>query len=365
MRRRIGDRLERGLARLAAAEQEIPLLADRPVREAHFRRVGSWLVEERLLASLLCDRALGRPNTAPPRLADVGAARLLPALPLLPRWRARCRAQALFVKTHLRAFYVEPEPFTLKLVDPEARDALACDVQARQHTAKLGVPRLLANRSDGPYPYLCEELIFGRHPDPVQDANAVVAFVLGGLWDRYRADGFEWRTCAESHDLGALVSNFEKMTDAFAWPERKALRDQLSSLGDEAAKLVPWCLGHGDLSVGNMLISGDRIVLLDWERTRRLPLFVEMAKIVVRCPEAWATVVAHIRDEFTNVAPPGMASPETLGALASLERLAALRTRFSAASPSAVTSRKDARRFKCHLNAELGQLTKLMASYST
>jgi hypothetical protein len=361
----IGARLERALDRLAAAEQGIPILADRPVREFHFRRVGSWLIEERLLVSLFFGRARGQPNAALPRLVNVGAARLLAALALLPRWRARCRAQALFVKTHLRAFYVEPEPFTLKLVAPEARDALARDAQARQRTSRLRVPRLLADRSDGPYPYLCEELIFGRHPDPVQDANFVVDFVLGELWDRYRADGFEWHTCSESHDLGALVSNFETMADAVAWPERKPLRDQLSSLSDQAAMLVPWCLGHGDLSVGNMLISGNRIVLLDWENARRLPLLVEVAKIVVTCPEAWTTVAAHIRDEFTNVAPPGMASLETLGALASLERLAALRTRFSAASVGAVTPAKNGRRFKRNVNAELGQLAKLMTSDST
>jgi hypothetical protein len=365
VKRRVADELSRGLARLAAAEQEIPLLVDRPTREAHFRRLGAWLVEERLLASLLRSRAQNRPVAAPPRLVDVGAAFLLPALALPPRWRARCRAQALFIKTHLRAFYGEPEPFTLKLVAPEARDAVARDAQARQGTVGLGTPRLLAHRSDGPYPYLCEELVAGHHPDPVQDADAVMAFVLGGLWDRYRTNGFSWQTCAESHDLGALISNFSKMTEAFAWPDKELLRGQLSSLDDEASKLVPWCLGHGDLSVGNMLMRDDRIVLLDWERTRRLPLLVELAKIVVTCPGAWAAVAARVRDELTNTPSPGMASPEALGALASLERLAALRTRFSAASPGAVASGTEARRFERRLSAELDHLAKLMATYST
>jgi len=290
--------------------------------------------------------------------------RLFPSLALPPRWRACCHAQALYVKTHLRAFYAGPQPFTVKLVAPEARDALARDARARQDISKISVPRLLADRSDSSHPYLCEELVFGRRPNPAQDANGMVACVLGDLWDQYHANGFEWHTCAKSHDMGALLSNFEEMIDAFAWPDKEDLRGRLSCLYDESSKLVPWCLGHGDIAPSNLLVSGNRIVLLDWEKVGRLPLFLELAKIIVSFPGTWAPIAARVREEFRDVAPPGMASPEAMGALASLERLAALRARFSAASPDAAASWSEARRFKRRLIAEFSHLTKVMDSYS-
>ena len=365
VKRDVVEKLQRGLARLEAVEPEIPLLANRPARVAHFRRLGSWLVEERLLLSMLGGRVLGRKDALPPRLAEASAARLLAALLFSPRWRARCRAQALLSKTRVRAFYGEPEPLTIKLVPNRGRslEALARDVEARESAAGLGVPRLLAHCTDGPLPYLCEELLYGRHPDPKQDAAAVLAFVLGDLWERYRERGFAWKRCGDSHDLGALISNFEEMTEAMAWPERKALGDALRQLVEEAPKLVPWCHGHGDLSMGNMLISDGRMVLLDWERSRHLPLLVELAKIVIMSPETWAAVAARIREEFIDVPAPGMASLEAQGALASLERLTDMRTRFSATSPDALPSGSMAQRFERRLNSELAHLSRCMSSY--
>lgn len=270
----------------------------------------------------------------------------------------------LLAKSHLRAFYLAPEPLTLKLVEPCARDALAREVAVRSALAVPCAPRLVAQRLDGPHPHLCEQLLFGRHPDPARDGERVVSFVLDELWQSYRASGFEWRRCAESHDLAALLANFDAMAAAASrrspWPGPPALRGALERLGSEADRLVPWCLGHGDLSLGNLLLCEGRVRALDWERARRLPLLHELAKISVTVPGSWGPIVARIGQEFPNVPAPGMASPAAQGALAALERLAELRTRFDATSPDAVASPREAVRFRRRLKAELGHLARLM-----
>ena len=358
-----GRVLEQQLEILAAAELEVDLLERSPGRRVHFRRVGGWLVEERYLLGLLWDKMRGRGRPAPPRLDDRPAWSLLRGLTFSPRVSARSHAKAMFVKTHLRAFYLEPLQFALKIGSPEERAAIQRDVEARTESAGVGAPAILGHRFEGDHPHLCEEWLVGAHPDPVAHAAKVVAFVVGDLWQGYRTSGFEWRSCAESHDLGSLVDRFDVMTQGVDWPSERPARDVLRkgllAISKDSEALVPWCLGHGDLSVGNMIVVKGEIRLLDWERARRLPLLQELSKILAVIPDSWEPIQSCILSEFEEESTPRMLPLNQQAALASLERLSELRTRFGATSPADVASRRDAIRFETRLTAELDHLSRL------
>ena len=352
----IAQRLEH----LVATEKKVSIFSSRPAPRAWFRSVGNWLVEERYLLALLRNRLRGPADPVPPRLGDADIFRILRALVMPPRLEARSHAQALFMKTHLRAFYLEPRAMSLKIVSSEDGNLLRQDFDTRAKAVELGAPRIIDHCLEGPSPYLCEEWISGCHPDPIRDADEIVRFVAGELWNGYGQSGFEWRSLADSHDLGALIANFDAMTDEMPWPshlqERKSARDALLNLESESAKLVPWCFGHGDLSVGNMLLTDGRVRLIDWERARRMPLLLELSKILAIVPASWDPITARMRDAFTGAPDPGMLQPDLQAALASLERLVQIRDRFSAATPAAAISRREASRFERRLGAELNHL---------
>lgn len=237
------------------------------------------------------------------------------------------------------------------------------DVDARTGFTGMSAPAILGKRFEGDHPHLCEEWLVGTHPDPVAHAGEVVAFVLGDLWRGYRKSGFQWRSSAESHDLVSLVEGFDVMTKGIdwpsSWPARHVLRNGLLEMSKEPEAMIPWCLGHGDLSVGNMIVVEGEIRLLDWERARRLPLLQELAKILAVIPESWepiqSCILSELEEEFTR----RMLPLNQQAAFASLERLSELRTRFGVTSPLHVASRREAMRFETRLTAELDHLSRL------
>lgn len=50
-------------------------------------------------------------------------------------------------------------------------------------------------------------------------------------------------------------------------------------------ELLPCSLGHGDLSTGNMILSNDEIYLVDWEKSRRMPIAFDMGKLAISLSE--------------------------------------------------------------------------------
>jgi hypothetical protein len=362
-----GHGIEQLLERLAATERAIPFLAEQPEARVHFRRVGHWLVEERFLLALLAARARGQPHPAPPRLAKMGALRMLAALGLSRRYVARCRAQAIYFKKHVRAFFLTPRACSLKLVVPAAREGISRELAARSRVeGRVLAPRLLAHRLEGPHPHLCEELVFGRRPNRKRDEQLVLRFVLDELWESYRSAGFEWRPCTEFHQLDALLKSFEATLDDWTrwpstWPAKCDLREPLTRLADEAEKLVPCCLGHGDLSDGNMLVADDRILLFDWEHAGRLPILLDLAKIVVQYPASWKPILARTEQEFAHAPNPGMVSARNQSALAALDRIAKLHA-LSSPGPDFSTwqARRTKSRYRGRVATELQHLARVL-----
>jgi hypothetical protein len=360
---------EQTLARVVEAERDLSLLTE---RVAHFRRIGSWIVEERFALALLRSRVGGRSVAAPAPLSKAGAA-ILRALASSARLASACQARAIFAKTHqralvrdqLRAFYFEPRPLTLKLMPPERRDELARELAARSEIpAEFGAPAVLGHRLEGPHPYLCEEFVTGRHPDPLADAPQLVAFVVGALWEGYGAAGIAWRHCGESHDVKELVRSFEDLMAPAPWrpqwPERGALRDAMLRLEGEADRMVPWCRGHGDLSIANMLVSAGRIRLLDWERARPLPLAHELAKITLAVPGVWPVVRERLVQLGADSPPAEMVPPDAQAVLGTLERLVDLGVRFSGQPSIARESKREAARFARRRTPAVDHIVRLL-----
>jgi len=156
-RRACASGFEQTLARVVEAEHDLSLLTERVAR---FRRIGSWIVEERFAFALLRSRVGDRSVAAPAPLFRAGAA-ILRALASPARLASACQARAIFAKTNqwalvrdqLRTFYFEPRPLTLKLIPPKRRDDLARELAARSEMpAEFGAPAVLGYRLEGRTP---------------------------------------------------------------------------------------------------------------------------------------------------------------------------------------------------------------------
>lgn len=124
--------------------------------------------------------------------------------------------------------------------------------------------------------------------------------------------------------------------------------------------MVPWCRGHGDLAIANMLVSGGRIRLLDWERARPLPLAHELAKITLAVRGVWPVVRERLVQLGADSPPAEMVPPDAQAVLGTLERLVDLGVRFSGQPSTARESKREAVRFARRRTPAVDHIVRLL-----
>ena len=69
-----------------------------------------------------------------------------------------------------------------------------------------------------------------------------------------------------------------------SWNVREALLERAAAILRENA-FLPCSIGHGDLSLGNMIVGSDaRIYLTDWESAREMPIAFDLHAILNLVP---------------------------------------------------------------------------------
>jgi hypothetical protein len=289
------------------------------------------------------------------------------------RFRARLRARAVCFKASIRAFYPISQgsapPVTVKMLPPGApAGGFENEVEARRPvTEPVQCPRLIQACLDCEPRFLCEELVSGRMPNRQRDAQRVLDFVLGDLWRHYEGRGLELVASDELYQIDTLRKQIAEIVAETpwdpSWMERSAFLQGLEELTREKKRLVPCCLGHGDLSEGNLLIGeDDSIYLVDWERFRRLPLLRELKKIVVQYPDTWQPIVERIHRRFADRVSELMA-PRSQAILIALRRIVELQAPLPGSGTPDPKRREFLRRKRSRLlRQELSAASRLVRS---
>ncbi len=288
-RRLPDDEIVRQLAR---AEQALGIA---PATNRKFLRFGNWFVEKRCFRRVLLDFILRRP------------VEIFPHLALQPRRKAWSRlwkswqpggaihcplaADFICVRNNIRAFYPGAKrPFTLKLPrahDEVSRRAIEREIAARRRVEAAGhlrVPVLLGEPSSG---FLSEEIVAGHTPSPTRDGDLLRGWLESALWPHYLRQGLDFKRIDEVLDLDEVAKICGDL----------AVADFLRS-----EKRVIVTIGHGDLSLANLLLTADGAIwVVDWESSREMVLARDLWPLVQELPGAREIFARHIAELAADV----------------------------------------------------------------
>jgi hypothetical protein len=267
-----------------------------PRAKQRYRKSGPWLISEPYLNKMLL-----RPDRFHFMIPGLKLA-VTPSGRSVLLWRRfvgsrathSCAADAIRVKSNLRAFYVHtPRPMAAKLVlDETAKraDGLRNEIAVRSRLQTLGslhVPLILSQNTNGHSPWYTEELIYGRISDD-EDADLIARRLLPALAETYRRFGITWSP-APTAGRKDLVPCIESATHRVPWaqgwlPRREFMRRLRALHGDTAP--VPHSISHGDLSPSNLLITPEEeVYVIDWETAATRPIMHDLCTLGLGFPQ--------------------------------------------------------------------------------
>ena len=274
-------------------------------RGSTYRKIHNWLLKEEYFTRLLIHK---RTDILPG--LRVRGPSLLWRRFLGTRVRGACVADAVRVKSHLRAFYPRLQtPAVTKILlgqglagAQKLRDEIATRSQVRAFGC-LTIPEVLAYDVDKAYPWYAEQLIRGR---TASGERAVIAEKLvPALIHMYQRFGVVWRTPGSILGSGwqeALKRAVGRIRWQLDWPRPAELLERVSRVIQGPA-VLPCSTGHGDLSPTNLIVTPEgSICVIDWEHAGFRPVMFDLAPLI--------GVEKAIRKHFAFLAAPAAASFE-------------------------------------------------------
>lgn len=276
-----------------------------------FRKIGNWLVHEKYLDQLIFHPHSWRMGQRLPGLAIQPTLKGMPALLwrrcFAPRICGPCCAQALRVKTNVRAFYLGDYRHSTKaFLEGSGRSvhALVNEVQTRLKLwawRSVNIPELFSSDLEGQPACLREEIIWGRRCQKT-DAQAICAGLLPQLGHTYQKYGVIGRPIAEVVDASWLISRLSSAMACVPWSSNWI--SQPMFLAEVARRLAaggyaPCSLGHGDLSLSNLLLTPtQQIYVIDWELARERPILFDLRRMIRSVPDTKAAMQTILREIF-------------------------------------------------------------------
>ena len=286
-----------------------------------YRRFGRWLLADRLLLSELGRRWLrhGRPDREIPRLSALPTQALLRARFLDEKVELPVAASAVLFESNIRSFYVSGTGTSIKILGAVRDPAeFRRDVTIRREVARSGtvrVPHVFGEDLSGPSPYILEELVFGRKAEEKRDRDLLLNRFVPQICGMYKAFGIGIEPFSAYFDADAIRERIASVELPPEWRLEWDCRDDLIRRLDGLASVhdqgAPVSLGHGDLAVGNLIISpAGEIVVVDWELARRMPMALDFRKLLLTIPGIWRSFAAWLAAEAgagdkRDVVPPG------------------------------------------------------------
>jgi aminoglycoside phosphotransferase (APT) family kinase protein len=217
-----------------------------------------------------------------------------------PRLRARSRAAAVVVHSHIRCFYPWDPPLTLWLGSgprgpAAAGESVVAGLAARSRfgaSEGVRVPRLVAEDLRAEPPWALEEMVRGRPFGAEDDWSVAQRTLIPALFQFYDAQGVDRIPAARAYERDRIAGAVETLVARYGGAVRGF---DAARFGQEVERQlcfrdesVPAVLGHGDLSPNNLMVDVDgNIVIIDWTGCRRLPLALELVKLLWQRPQYW------------------------------------------------------------------------------
>ena len=251
-----------------------------------------WLVAESVALSKL---TLGRWRTLGLHLNSLNDRLELPRLDITKdnwftarqngsRLRLPLLCSALYQGRQTRRAFYLARSLTIKLLPP---GRATCDVEARALIAAAGgvnVPKVVASGVVNDRAFIVEQLIAGHHPH-LQKEEGIPDILLPAIWANYRA--FDFGT-AETFP-GLTIQVIQEELASVPIPERmtyeRECRDELFRrirlLPNTTEHPLVTAFGHGDLSVGNIVVtSSGALFVIDWETAAQIPIVWDLRKLM-------------------------------------------------------------------------------------
>ena len=321
-------RFNRGLRGLAVndifslvrrTERQIDLLGSNP-QPFVYRRIGSWLIQSQYLNSfqyldsISYPKRLDRPKVKIPDfcidLSPKGALKLISAYLFSERLISHTSAEAIRIKNNIRTFYINsPLPFSSKIMFGKTRSVhdMKREIDIRSKVAsynRIKTPGILQYDLDHDPPFFCEEIIAGRKADPVKDGSTVSEKLCPQLWQNYERQGITFRKIQDIVGSDDALKKLEKAIGLIEWNSMWHDRKTFFQKARDLLKgnfTLPCSTGHGDLSLGNMIITPDeQVYIVDWECSKEMPILFDLLAIIRNVPRSRNYFQARIEEVISG-----------------------------------------------------------------
>ncbi len=290
---------------LIAIEQQLGWR--RPVFGRSFVRMDRWLVAPHAILARITPL---RWRKAPlPRL-EVSLSDWLRARRIGGSSRLALSCCALYEgRQSRRAFYLG-RGLTIKLLPPGTPSGqVTRDVEARALIAASGqlhVPKVLASDAANDRTFIVEELIAGCHPSADQ-GDRILNELLPAIWTTYRALGLGTVESFAGMTMELIKGELEREQIPQEMTYERECRDELlrrlKQLPSTAEQPLITAFGHGDLSVGNIIMTGTGdLFVVDWETAGRMPIVWDLRKLMTTVPGLLLKAVQMLRAELDQPA---------------------------------------------------------------
>ncbi len=160
----------------------------------------------------------------------------------------------------------------------------------------LNVPAIIGELSDGEVTYFKDKIIFGKmYGWSDATGTKVLRKATKEMWQFYQYNGIRWGSLTSNGiDVDALNDQCKKSISNNNRDNYKDI-ERILTFRD---KKIPSSLIHGDLSLGNIIVSNNENYIIDWELSHPGIIIKDLYKILDSKPELFADIDQLMTEEI-------------------------------------------------------------------
>ena len=169
----------------------------------------------------------------------------------------------------------------------------------------VNVPRIMTSGVLNDRAFMVEQLIAGRHPQS-QHEQRILDILLPALWTNYRAIGFGTAGAFPNLPVQTIQEELARVQIPEQMTYERECRDELvrrlKSLPNTNEHPLVTAFGHGDLSVGNIVVTGSGdLFVIDWETAGQMPIVWDLRKLMSSVPGLLSKSIELLRAELLQL----------------------------------------------------------------
>jgi hypothetical protein len=198
----------------------------------------------------------------------------------------------------------------MKILLSNIRDIsnMKTEIRTRQIIAEyqtVNVPKIFEIGIDFSPPFFTEELIWGERPFKLKDSKIISDVLCPQMWESYIKYGIKEKQLKNILDPCGFYNELLEAVNKIPWRRRYGEKDifllNASALVRDDG-FLQYSLGHGDLSLGNIIITDDKkIYLVDWEQAKERPVVFDLYRIITSFPQSKRYIKTQIEShKYSN-----------------------------------------------------------------